>query len=91
MFDLEDAQRRLVAVQEARRLVAEAVDLLAGADVKNVKVARAVILCRKELADYEHTTNYAIRKREARANYQPACQAGSREVEEQDQSSCAPG
>ena len=62
MFDLISAKRRLAAVDMARQLLQEAADWLNGADVKNVRVAKAMAMIRTELTDYHHVTEYAIRK-----------------------------
>lgn len=88
MFDLEQAQRRLEAVDRARQLLAEASEAIAEADVKNVRVAKAMAMCRKELTDFHHVVEYSIRKREDRiADDQSARQKRQKEAEEQEQGS----
>ena len=77
MFELECAQRRLEAVERARELLEEAAQTIEDADVRNARVAKALAMCRRELADYRHVTTYAIRKREKRANNQPTRQKWS--------------
>ena len=85
-FDIVCAQRRLAAVDQARQKLDEATQWLVGADVKNVRVAKAMAMVRKELTDYHHVTEYAIRKREDRiANYQPARAQRKKEAEGQEQ------
>ena len=66
-FDIECARRRLNATVAARELVREATHVLADADVQSTKVAEVLVAALSELSTYKHTTQYAIRKREARA------------------------
>lgn len=65
-FELDQAEKRLQAVEEARMLLDQAASILVRAKVKNSGVAKAIIMCKKELTDFRHMTNFAIAKRKER-------------------------
>jgi hypothetical protein len=67
VFDIQEAQQRLVAAERARQLLTAAIDVLAEANVTNPKVTKAVVKCCKELSDYRHVTMFTINKRRERA------------------------
>lgn len=83
MFELESAQKRLSAIEQAQDLLDDITDIICDAGIKNVKVAKAVIACRKEFTDYLRTTEYAITRREKHAHDQSARKEGSETAKEE--------
>jgi len=86
MFELKKAQSRLEAIEQAQNLLDDICEVLCDADVKNTRVAKVVVACRREFTDYQHMTEYAINKREKHAHNQPVDQEGPSATEEEVQS-----
>ena len=88
MFEIDDARKRLVATDTARALLEQVTEELVAAGVQNVRVAKAIIACKKELSDYHHVTEYSIRKREKRANDSAAGQKRAKAAKEEMSYAC---
>jgi hypothetical protein len=89
VFDLGSARTRLEAVDVARSHLEKAAEALLGAKVKNVRVNKAMAMCRKELTDFHHVVEYSIRKRENRiADHQPTRSQGPKVPECEEQVPC---
>jgi len=63
---MECAKERLAAAAHAEGLVTRALFDMLDAGVQNAQVIKAIDDCRQELADYQRTTRFAIRKRQER-------------------------
>lgn len=71
MFDIDNAHRRLKTLQQLRVRLREDAKTLERVKVKNGNVKKALVKLRRELADHCHNLEFAIRKREKRANDKP--------------------
>ncbi len=87
MFEVENARRRLEAIERAQDLLDDICKVLCDADVKNARVAKVIVACRKEFTDYQHVIEYAINRKEKHAYDQSARQERSKTAEEEVQSS----
>lgn len=83
MFEIESAHRRLEAIERAQDLLDDICEVLCDADVKNARVAKVIVACRREFTDYQHVTEYAINKREKHAYDQSAREEGPEATEEE--------